>query len=272
MNPARMKNLHVIHSAYEPSLKNILFRFSFLVVISSLVFTSVSSARTQTPKPQKSDGRYVYHENHDPDGIGKFYMGREIAQVMGHQAADWLDRPEREAEEAPSLLLKSLKLKPGQAIADIGAGSGYLTFPMAKRVGTKGTVYAVEIQQEMLDIIAHKQETMGLKNIKMVLGAVDDPRLPDSSVDLILMVDVYHEFDFPYEMAKAMVKALRPGGRIAFVEYRKENPDVPIKRVHKMTVLQVRKEMAVFPLQWVETINVLPRQHIIIFRKPLSQK
>ncbi len=238
--------------------------------ICMLVVLFGSFGRSYALAIQKESARYEYRTEHDPDGIGKFYMGREIAQVMGHEAADWLDRPEREAEEAPSLLLKSLKLLPGQSIADIGAGSGYLTFPMAKRVGPKGTVYAVDIQQEMLDIIQQKQVSMGLKNIRTVLGAVDDPKLPDSSVDLILMVDVYHEFDHPYEMMKAMVKSLKPGGRIAFVEYRKEDPDVPIKLAHKMTVKQVRKEMSVFPMQWVETLRVLPRQYIILFRKPAA--
>jgi ubiquinone/menaquinone biosynthesis C-methylase UbiE len=186
---------------------------------------------------------------------------------MGHQAADWLDRPEREAEEAPSLLLKSLKIKPGQTLVDLGAGSGYLTFPMAKLTGPKGKVFAVDIQQEMLDILQTRARQRNLRNIVSVLGAADDPKLPENSADMILMVDVYHEFEFPYEMAQAMVRALKPGGRLIFVEYRMEDPNVPIKLVHKMTEAQVRKEMRVLPLKWAETINVLPRQHIIIFRK-----
>ncbi len=215
----------------------------------------------------KSASRYEYRDDHDPDGIGKFYMGREIAQVMGHEAADWLDRPEREAEEAPSLLIKSLKLKPGQQIADIGAGSGYLSFPMAKLVAPTGKVYAEDIQPEMLDIIRKRMRESGQSNVVPVLGTITDTKLPPGQIDLILLVDVYHEFDHPYEMTAAMVRALRPGGRLVFVEYRKEDPNVPIKLVHKMTVKQVRREMAVFPLKWVETIDVLPRQHIIIFRK-----
>ena len=210
---------------------------------------------------------YTTRADHDPDGIGKFYMGREIAQVMGHEAADWLDRPEREAEEAPSMLLKALKLKPGQSIADIGAGSGYLTFPMAQMVAPTGKVYAEEIQQEMLDIIHQRMQERNIKNISMVLGTISDTKLPEKSVDLILLVDVYHEFDHPYEMTKSMVRALKPGGRLVFVEYRKEDPNVPIKLVHKMTEKQVRHEMSLFPIKWVETINVLPRQHIIIFRR-----
>lgn len=215
--------------------------------------------------------RYETREDHDPDGIGKFYMGREIAQVMGHEGADWLDRPEREAEEAPSLLLKALKLKPGMAVADIGAGSGYLTFPMAKRVAPSGKAYAVEIQQEMLDIIQKRMKERGVTNIVRVLGTITDPKLPANSMDLMLLVDVYHEFDHPYEMTQAMVRALKPGGKLVLVEYRKEDPNVPIKEVHKMTAAQVKREMSLFPLKWVETNTVLPRQHILFFEKTAAK-
>jgi ubiquinone/menaquinone biosynthesis C-methylase UbiE len=194
-------------------------------------------------------------------------MGREIAQVMGHEGADWLDRPEREAEEAPSMLLKALKLKPGMVIADIGAGSGALSFPMAKLVAPSGKVMAEDIQPEMLDIIRKRMKERGVENVVPVLGTITDTKLPDSSVDLILLVDVYHEFDHPWEMTRSMVKALKPGGRLVFVEYRAEDPEVPIKPVHKMTVRQVRKEMSVQPLKYVETNEILPRQHIIIFTK-----
>lgn len=213
---------------------------------------------------------YEYRSLHDPDGIGKFYQGREIAQVMGHQGADWLERPTREAEEQPALVMKALKLKKGDVVADIGAGTGYYSRRLAREVGTNGVVYAVDIQQEMLDILTNKMAELGIHNVKPVLGTITDPKLPPSSVDLILMVDVYHEFDHPREMLMAMSKALKPGGRMVFVEYRGEDPKVPIKPLHKMTVAQVRKEMAAFPLQWVETVEVLPIQHIIFFRKPLE--
>lgn len=204
------------------------------------------------------------------DGIGKFYFGREIAQVMGHQAADWLDRPEREAEEAPSLLLKALKLKPGMTVVDLGAGSGYLTFPMAKMVSPGGKVLAVDIQPEMLAIIKQKSERLGVKNVVPVLGTITDPNLKPKSVDLILLVDVYHEFDHPYEMTAKMVNALRPGGRLVLVEYRGEDPSVPIKELHKMTEAQVRKEMAIFPVQFRENIGILPRQHILVFQRAMA--
>jgi len=214
-----------------------------------------------------ADSRYEHRQQHDPNGIGKFYLGREIAHVMGHQAADWLERPEREAEEKPELLLQGLKLKSGDAVADIGAGTGYYSWRIAGAVGEKGLVYAVDIQQEMLDLLAKNMAERKITNVKGVLGTITDPKLPPRSVDVVLMVDVYHEFDHPHEMAAAICKALKPGGRVVFVEFRAEDPQVPIKEVHKMSEAQVRKEMSVQPLQWVETIETLPWQHIIIFKK-----
>ncbi|MBB6051219.1 class I SAM-dependent methyltransferase [Armatimonas rosea] len=218
----------------------------------------------QTP-PKKPP--YIRRAFHDPNGTGIFYLGREIAQVMGHEGADWLDRPEREEEEAPTLLVKSLKLKPGMVVADIGAGSGYLSFMMAKQLVPGGKVLAVDIQPEMLAIIEQKKKQNGIGNVEVVLGKTDDPKLPEKSCDLQIMVDVYHEFDKPYEMISAMVKALKIGGRIVFVEYRKEDPAVPIKEVHKLSVAQVKKEMALFPLKFVENNQTLPRQHILIFER-----
>jgi ubiquinone/menaquinone biosynthesis C-methylase UbiE len=199
-------------------------------------------------------------------------MGREIAAVMGHQAADWLERPERRQEERTDLLIPLLKIKPGDTVADIGAGTGYYTRFLAIAVGTNsarngGVVYAEDIQPEMLDILTNKMAVAGIHNVQPLLGTVTDPMLPRESVDLILMVDVYHEFDHPFEMVEAMCRALKPGGRIVFVEFRAEDPAVAIKAVHKMTEAQVRKEMAVQPLEWVETIRILPQQHIIVFRK-----
>jgi ubiquinone/menaquinone biosynthesis C-methylase UbiE len=210
---------------------------------------------------------YEVRKDHDPDGIGKFYMDREIAQVMGHLAAGWLDRPEREKEEQPAKMLTALKLSPGDVVADIGAGSGFHTFRMAKMVGPKGKVFAVDIQKEMLDIIRKRMDETKLTNVEPILGTETDPRLPPASVDLILLVDVYHEFSYPYEMTQAMVKALKPGGRLVFIEFRKEDRDVPIKLVHKMTKKQVQREMEPHPLRHVKTFDVLPWQHIIVFEK-----
>ena len=226
----------------------------------------------QTNPPPGVRPPYEYRQQHDPDGIGKFYLGREIAQVMGHEGADWLERPNRAAEENSTLLLASLKVKPGDVVADIGAGTGYYTRRLAKLVGSQGIVYAEDIQPEMLVLLTNKLAQTGLTNVRPVLGTITDPKLPRASLDLILMVDVYHEFDHPYEMIAAMVEALKPGGRMIFVEYRGEDPKVAIKPVHKMTEAQVRKEMAVFPLVWVETLDGLPLQHIIVFRKPAGTR
>ena len=221
----------------------------------------------EPPVQPSAPSRYEVRKEHDPNGIGKFYMGREIAQVMGHLAADWLERPEREREEAPGKLLEALQLKPSDVVADIGAGSGYFTFRLAERVGPKGKVLAVDIQPEMLDLIRQRMKERKLTNIEVIRGTETDPKLPAGAVDLILMVDVYHEFNYPWEMTTAMVKALKPGGRLVFVEYRLEDPAVPIKLVHKMAQKQVLKEMAPHPLRWTGTIETLPRQHIIIFKK-----
>jgi ubiquinone/menaquinone biosynthesis C-methylase UbiE len=211
--------------------------------------------------------KYEYRRVHDPDGIGKFYMGREIAWVMGHQGIDWLDRPERVKEERTDTLLKTLPLRPGLVVADIGAGSGYFTFPMAQKVGPSGKVLAVDIQKEMLDVIRKRMKGRKVANVEPVLGTITDPKLPAGKVDLILMVDVYHEFSHPCEMTEAMVRALKPGGLLVFVEYRLEDPAVPIKLVHKMSQKQVKKEMAPHPLRYVKTLDVLPWQHIIVFEK-----
>ncbi|SFI24897.1 class I SAM-dependent methyltransferase [Planctomicrobium piriforme] len=217
----------------------------------------------------KAKSRYSYRDDHDPNGLGKFYMGREIARVMGHQGIAWLERPEREEEERLSLLVECLQLKPGMVVADIGAGTGVISVRMANVVAPDGKVLAVDIQKEMLRALEIKCKELGVENVQPVLGTTQSPNLSDDSVDLAVMVDVYHEFNLPHEMLQAIVKGLKPGGRIAFVEYRKEDPTVPIKEVHKMSEVQVKKE-ALQPelgLEWVETIEKLPRQHVIIFAK-----
>jgi len=163
-------------------------------------------------------------------------------------------------------LLAALKLKSGDAVADIGAGTGYYTRRLARLVGNRGVVYAVDIQPEMLDLLTNKMAALKIRNVKPILGTVDDPKLPRASLDMILLVDVYHEFDHPYEMVEAMEEALKPAGRIVFVEFRGEDPTVPIKPLHKMTEAQVRNEMTPHHLEWVETLEVLPRQHIVVFK------
>jgi SAM-dependent methyltransferase len=200
------------------------------------------------------------------DGTGKRYQGREIAHVMGWQAAPWLERDEREAEERTSLLIEELDLRAGMVIADVGAGSGYLSRRMAPLVAP-GRVIAVDIQPEMLALLKKVAEDPRFANIEPQLGSAADTRLPAASVDLAIMVDVYHELEFPYEVMESIVRALRPGGRVAFVEYRGEDASVPIKALHKMTEKQVRLEAGQHALTWERTSKRLPWQHLIVFRK-----
>jgi ubiquinone/menaquinone biosynthesis C-methylase UbiE len=201
------------------------------------------------------------------DGIGKRYMGREIARVMGHQAASWLERPERLVEERPDLLMSELDLKPGMTVADIGAGTGYHAGRMAQLVGPTGRAYAVDIQPEMLTLLDKSMKRQGIFNVQTVLGKDNDPNLPANSFDLIMMVDVYHELEFPAQMMTKMVDALKLNGRLVFVEFKAEDPKVPIKALHKMSEAQIKKEAENFPLVWQRTAKTLPWQHVVIFKK-----
>ena len=200
------------------------------------------------------------------DGIGKIYMGREIAQVMGHLGAGWLERPSRQREEQPQTLLKALALKPTDAIADIGAGTGYFSFRLSPLV-PQGKVLAVDIQPEMLALVEGLKREKTVTNVETVLGSTTNPNLKVGSIDLALMVDAYHEFDHPREMMTAIAQALKPNGRVVLVEYRGENPLIPIKALHKMTERQARKEMATVGLTWLDTQETLPQQHILFFSK-----
>jgi precorrin-6B methylase 2 len=201
------------------------------------------------------------------DGIGKRYMGRDIAGVMGWQGAAWLEREEREREERTDLLVTALQLKPGMVVADIGAGTGYLARRMAPAVTPGGKVLAVDVQPEMVAMLQTTVRQSGLTQIQPLLGAEDDVKLPVSSVDLAVMVDVYHELAFPYEMLASIIRALKPGGQLVFVEYRAEDPQVPIKALHKMSEAQIKQEAAVHALVWDRTVGTLPWQHLVVFRK-----
>lgn len=202
------------------------------------------------------------------DGIGRTYFGREIAQVMGHPAIFWLERGTRAAEERTDLLITALQLREGDEVADIGAGSGYFTLPLARAVAPTGTAFAVDIQPEMIDFLAARARTEQVKNIKPILSKIDDVCLADESVDLVLLVDAYHEFDHPWEVMRSIVRALRPGGRVALVEYRGEDPNVPIKPLHKMTEAQARLEIEATGLVFERNDSILPIQHLLWFRKP----
>jgi len=209
---------------------------------------------------------YQYRVVHHPDGIGKFYMGREIAQIMGHQGAAWLERPSRDLEEQPDRLLEALTLQPTDVVADIGAGTGYFSFRIS-RLLPQGKVLAVDIQPEMIEILNFFKQEDAIANVEPILASDTDPHLPADSVDLALLVDAYHEFEFPKEMIENIVTGLKPGGRLVLVEYRGENPFIPIKGMHKMTQKQVKKELQALGLTWQKTQETLPQQHIITFTK-----
>ena len=194
-------------------------------------------------------------------------MGREIAHFMSHLGADWLERPTREAEEKTQTLVDEIELRPTDVVADIGAGTGYYSFRLAAKV-PQGKVLAVDIQQEMLDLLTANAKTRGVGNVEPVLGTTSDPKLPKDGVDVVLMVDAYHEFDQPREMMEASVAARKPGGRVVLVEFRAEDPAVRIKPLHKMTEAQAVKEMTAAGLRHVETKGMLPMQHLMIFEKP----
>lgn len=222
-----------------------------------------------TFSPSVSAESAVYQERtfHSKDGIGKFYMGREIAKVMGHTEALWLERSSREREEKPQQVVDILNLKPADVVADIGAGTGYFSFRMAAQV-PEGKVLAVDIQPEMLDMINFLKTENHITNVEPILGEEASPNLSAESVDLALMVDAYHEFSAPREMMSGIVKSLKPGGRVVLVEYRGENPFIPIKALHKLTQKQAEKEMSAVGLRWLETKSFLSQQHIMIFEKP----
>ena len=240
------------------------------------------SRETPAPAPASADApatraRYDFAQLYgtcEPGegGSGRTYMGREISEVMGHFGVGWLERPEREREERTDLLVNALKLKPTDAVADIGAGSGYFTMRMAPMV-PEGVVYATDIQREMLDIVTERALEEGLHNVMPVLGEIDHCGLEPNSVDVVLFVDAYHEFSHPREMMESILDALKPGGRVILVEYRLEDPSVPIKERHKMSEAQAKLEMAAVgdatrgQLEFVENIRVLPQQHLMVFRR-----
>ena len=209
---------------------------------------------------------YAFGEK-SPDGIGKFYMDREISKVMGHLGAGWLERPQREREERTDLLVDNLNLQPSDQVVDLGAGSGYFTFRIAPRV-PQGKVYAVDISKEMLGIVRAKMKKLNFENVIPVHSTITDLKVESGTIDCIIVVDAYHEFSHPLEMGKSIFEALKPGGKLALIEYRLEDPLVPIKRLHKMSQKQAIKELSATGLKWVKTLDFLPQQHFMIFQKP----
>ncbi|EAW29870.1 hypothetical protein GP2143_11744 [marine gamma proteobacterium HTCC2143] len=201
------------------------------------------------------------------DGTGKLYMGREISHVMGHLGAGWLERPSREREERTDLLIQNMGLKDTDSVVDLGAGTGYFSFPIAQQLSA-GKVLAIDIEPEMLKRIEQRKTVSGIQNIETVLASKTNPNIPADSVDVVLLVDAYHEFSHPREVMAAVSRGLKPGGRVILVEYRGEDRKVPIKRLHKMTQQQAKKELNAVGLRWQHTDQYLPQQHVMVFTKP----
>lgn len=256
-------------------------RIAFLLVLACVAaMAGWVWFRGEAIPPVTVEARSVTHENEAPppkvaytsgpasiDGTGKFFHGREIAQVMGHQALGWLERDNREEEEAPSRAINALGLPPAAVIADIGAGSGYYSFRISPKVPL-GKVVAVDIQPEMLDFLRTKAKELSITNVEPHLGAIDDVKLPAGSLDAALMVDAYHEFSHPAEMLESLHRALKPGGLVFLLEFRGEDPNVPIKPLHKMTEAQARLEFEGAGFRFKENRKPLPWQHFLVFERP----
>ena len=230
-----------------------------LVLLTCIAWASTGATQTVTDRYRSVPA--------NADGIGKTYMGRQIAHVMGWQGAGWLEREEREREERSDVLMRILAFKPGAVVADVGAGTGYYSRRIADVIGPAGKVYAVDVQPEMVKLLQSVSSQRAYGHIVPVLGGVDDVKLPAASVDVAIMVDVYHELAFPYEVLASIARAVKPGGQVVFVEYRAEDPRVPIKPLHKMSEAQIRREVELHPLVWERTANELPWQHVVIFKR-----
>ncbi len=237
-----------------------------IILFVTLLYLNLNACTINTDTVANSDELYQYRTIHNPEGIGKFYLGREIAKVMGHEGAGWLERPSRIYQEKPQNAIENLNLKSTDIVADIGAGTGYFTFRISPLV-SEGKVFAVDVQPQMLDLINFVTNEENITNVETVLGEVDNPNLLPSSVDIALLVDAYHEFEYPREMMLGIVKGLKPGGRVILLEYRGENPMIMIKGLHKMTEKQVKKEMKAVGLVWQDTKYFLPQQHFLVFKK-----
>ncbi|MFT7406449.1 MAG: SAM-dependent methyltransferase [Flavobacteriaceae bacterium] len=227
------------------------------------LFTALLLSSECIGQKSNTDEKYTFKRG-DDNGIGKWYKGREIAYVMGFEGIGWLERSDREKEENVSNLIQNMRIKSNDIIADIGAGSGYHVFRMAL-IAKKGLVYAVDIQGEMLMAIEKTKESNKIRNVETILGSEKSIHLPKNSVDKILMVDVYHEFNFPVEMIASIKNALKPNGQLFLIEYRGEDSKVPIKKIHKMTEKQAVKEMEAAGFKLKGNIDNLPWQHCMVF-------
>jgi len=247
------------------------FRLTYFILLSLLILLTAGNACQVKPKPEsitsvpKTSSGYTTKNPH-PDGTGKVYQGREIAHVMSASGADWLERDTRQKEENVALAIAKLNLAPNSVVADIGAGTGYYTFRIAPKV-PQGKVYAVEVQNEFISALAARKKELDLTNVEVVKGSNQTPNLPAAAVDLAIMVDVYHELEYPQEMLQAIYQALKPTGKLLLLEYRAEDPTVPIKELHKMSVAQVNKELGANGFKLYKRENFLPIQHFLLYEK-----
>ena len=235
-----------------------------IILLLSLLFAYCKQHHSVGERSQK-DSIYTYSKA-SPDGTGKFYMGREIAQVMGFSGADWLERDTRQKEENVKLAIQNLPIKPYSVVADIGAGTGYYTFRIAPKV-PQGKVYAVELQNDAIFYLKDKSNQLKLNNVEVIKGDEQSPNLPDNSTDLAIMVDVYHELSYPHEYLQALRRSLKPDGKLLLLEYRGEDPNVPIKELHKTTIAQDNKELAANGFKLVLDKEFLPIQHFLVYQK-----
>ncbi|RYE17980.1 MAG: class I SAM-dependent methyltransferase [Sphingobacteriaceae bacterium] len=240
--------------------KKTLIKEAFLFPLLLLVLTACSQ-----PKPVQQNQIYT-QKTADADGTGKVYFGREIATVMGAAGADWLERNDRNQEENTELAISKIPISKDAVVADIGAGTGYYTFRIAKKV-PQGKVFAVDVQNEFITYLSQKKKQLQQQNVQVVKGTETSPDLPENTVDLAFMVDVYHELLYPHEVLQSLRKALKPGGKLLLLEYRAEDPAIAIKELHKMSVAQVNKEMAANGFKLVDRKEFLPIQHFLLYQK-----
>jgi len=236
-------------------------------LLAGLLALALAACSAATTGEDTASSSYYSSAAASRDGTGRFYLGREIARVMGHAGAPWLERPSRLREERTDLLIENLPLEPDDVVVDLGAGTGYFSLPIARRL-PQGRVLAVDLEPAMLEEVRRAAAREEISNVEMIRATESDPRLPPSAVDLVLIVDAYHEFSHPREVMEGVLAGLKPGGRVFLVEYRAEDPTVPIKPLHKMSETQAIRELEAAGLHWVETRDFLPRQHVLVFERP----